>query len=298
MSATRHSRIREIDFRRPTKFAREHIRRLEHAHEGFCRSASSRLSAELRTEFQLDPIGTDQLPYGTVMTEEVPRPALVTTLRMSPLETDIALVFELPLALSMVERLLGGAAASVPAEPAGLTEVEVAVARRALESLVDALSETWIDLAGVSLAIEATSTSPISVQIVPPSEPSLLMNFSAQIDGQLSIATLLLPHRSVESIMDRFEMSQFGPTLINESTTDDLHAAVGGVEVELRAEVGAVDMRLDDLVGLRPGAIVPLKRPAARGVVLAAGHVPAYEASPGRNGRSRAVQVGPRWEGA
>ena len=59
----RKNRVREIDFRRPSKFNREQVRRLEHSHDTFCQSASSRLSAELRTELQLGVLGTDQLPY-------------------------------------------------------------------------------------------------------------------------------------------------------------------------------------------------------------------------------------------
>ena len=63
----RQARVQEIDFRRPTKFARELVRRLEHAHESFCRTASSGLSAELRRSFEMSVAGSEQLPYGTAM---------------------------------------------------------------------------------------------------------------------------------------------------------------------------------------------------------------------------------------
>src|SRR5262245_5973095 len=46
-------RIRTVDFRRPTKFSRDQMRRLEGAHDGFCRGASTRLSAELRTGVEI-----------------------------------------------------------------------------------------------------------------------------------------------------------------------------------------------------------------------------------------------------
>ena len=84
----RRHRVREVDFRRPNKFNREQVRRLEHAHDGFCQSASSRLSAELRTELQLSVVGTDQLPYSVVMGEEVSRHSFVSVLRVDNLGTD------------------------------------------------------------------------------------------------------------------------------------------------------------------------------------------------------------------
>src|SRR5215210_9459748 len=92
----RQARVQEIDFRRPTKFARELVRRLEHAHESFCRTASSGLSAELRTSFELTVAGSEQLPYGTAMAETDPD-SLLAVLHVSPLETEVAMLIEMPL---------------------------------------------------------------------------------------------------------------------------------------------------------------------------------------------------------
>src|SRR5262249_34299280 len=154
--------------------------RIEVAHENFCQSASSRMSAELRAELQLGVLNTDQLPYGVVMAEEVPRQALVTLLRVEPLDTELALILDLPFALPLVAPLLGGRG-SPTGQPTSLTDVELTVARRAVSSLVNALSATWNDLADVTLRPEGHAISPMTVQIVSPSEPTLLLNLSAQI---------------------------------------------------------------------------------------------------------------------
>src|SRR5436305_4021566 len=198
----RQNRIREVDFRRPSKFNREHLRRIEHSHDTFCQSASSRLSAELRTEFQVEVMGTDQLPYSVVMAEEVPRHALFTILKIEQLGTEIALMIDMPLAQCIVARLLGAGAGSAGASGgSNLTSVEAAVARRAVHSLVDALSTTWQELADVTLKPVATTVSPLSVQIVPPSEPTLLLKLGAHLDNVMSVMTLILPHRSLEPLM-------------------------------------------------------------------------------------------------
>ena len=291
-AAARLPRVREIDFRRPSKFTRDQIRRLQNAHESFCRSAQSRLSAELRTGLQLEVIGTDQLPYSTVMAEEVPPHALVTTLAVEPLETEILLIMEMQLALSLVDRLLGGSGALQAASSSTMTEVEVAVARRALSSLIAPLSDTWLDFADVQLSIAQTSVLPMSVQIVPPSEPCLLLNFQVDVDGLFSIMTLCMPHRSVGPLMHRLEQAQFGVRdSVDDGASQAVRTAMKGVEVELRAEVGAVELTLEDILGLRAGTVVPLRRPVSKGVTVYAADVPAYSAVPGRNGKARAVQV-------
>jgi flagellar motor switch protein FliM len=297
MTPTRHPRVREIDFRRPSKFNREQVRRIEVAHENFCQSASSRMSAELRTELQLGVLNTDQLPYSVVMAEEVPRHALVSLLRMEPLDTEVALIMDLPFALALVARLLGGSGGP-SGQPNSLTDVELTVAQRAVASLVDTLSSTWHDLAGVSLVPDGHAISPMSVQIVSPSEPTLLLNLSAMIDGLMSIMTLVIPHTSVEKIMSKLEQGHYGPALIDDASALKMHDAVGDVDLELRAEVGAIELPLSDVLQMREGDVVRLRRPASKGVVLYAGEVPAHVADPGRNGNFRAVQIRQPWGGA
>jgi flagellar motor switch protein FliM len=296
MTPTRHPRVREIDFRRPSKFNREQVRRIEVAHENFCQSASSRMSAELRTELQLGVLNTDQLPYGVVMAEEVPRQALVNLLRIDPLGTEVALIMDLPLALALVARLLGGHGGP-SGQPTSLTDVELTVARRAVTSFVDALSSTWSDLADVNLELGGHAISPMSVQIVSPSEPTLLLNLSAMIDGLMSIMTLVIPHSAVERIMSKLEQGHYGPALIDEQSSAAMHDAVGDVEMNLRAEVGSVELPLAEVLAMKAGDVVRLRRPASKGVVVYAGDVAAHVGDPGRNGNSRAVQIRQPWGG-
>src|SRR3954454_21250829 len=290
----RKHRVREVDFRRPSKFSREQVRRLEHAHDGFCQSAASRMSAELRSELQLAVLGTDQLPYGAVMADEVPRHAFVAVLRIDQLGTELALVIDMPLAQCLSRRLLGAwSHTPVPAGSTSLTAVEVAVARRAVASLVESLSSTWLDLAQVSLSMAGTSSNPTQVQLVPSSEPTLILNLSATVDGLTSVITLLLPHRSVEELMHHFEQgAMYGPPTDADARNRELmRSAVGEVDVEVRAEAGAVKMPLAEVLAMKPGDTVRLKRPVERGVTLCVGDVEAYDAAPGRNGNLRAVQV-------
>ena len=296
MTPTRHPRVREIDFRRPSKFNREQVRRIEVAHENFCQSASSRMSAELRTEFQLGVLNTDQLPYGVVMAEEVPRHALVNLLRVDPLDTEIALIMDLPFALALVARLLGGSGGP-SGQPTSLTDVELTVAHRAVTSVIDALSSTWHDLADVTLRLDGHAISPMSVQIVSPSEPTLLLNLSVTIDGLMSIMTLVIPHTSVEKIMPKFEQGHFGAAQIDDESAQDMQYAVGAVDLRLRAEVGAVNLPLSQVLGLQAGDVIRLHRPASKGVVLYAGDVPAHVGDPGKNGNWRAIQVRQPWGG-
>ncbi len=287
----RAARVQAIDFRRPTKFPRELIRRLEHAHDSFCRTASSGLSAELRTSFELSVAGSEQLPYGTAMAE-ASQDALLAVMGIDPLGTEAALVIELPLALRLVDRLLGGAGKARELTARGLTDLEVAVVRRAVASLVEPLSATWHDLAGVRFEVGVMQSSPMSFQLVPPSEPVLIMVLEARIDGLMSPLGLYIPYSAVEPIVDRLEHRHYDDAEHNDpETSGRVRAAVAGVDVELRAEVGAVPMTLRQVLSLDVGDVIRMRRSVTKGVVLHAGDIATHVAAPGRNGNRRAVQI-------
>jgi flagellar motor switch protein FliM len=65
----------------------------------------------------------------------------------------------------------------------------------------------------------------------------------------------------------------------------------------VRAEVAAVQLPIEAVLGLRDGDLLRLNAPAAGGITLYADKVPVHTARPGRNGSRRAVQVSGRARG-
>lgn len=291
----RQARVQEIDFRRPTKFPRDLVRRLEHAHESFCRTASSGLSAELRASLELAVAGSEQLPYGTAMVE-TEQDSLLAVLNVKPLDTEVAMLIEMPLALRLVDRLLGGGGKPRDVISDSLTDLEVVIVKRAVQSLVEPLSATWLDLADVHFEIGSMQTSPMTFQLVPPSEPVLMLHLEARLDGLVSPIILCLPYRSVEQIVNKLEHRHYEGQQIDIADANKVRDAISGVDVELRVEAGAADLKVSEVLDLKVGDVIRLKRQADKGMVIFAGDVPTYVGTPGRNGNARAIQVRGAWE--
>lgn len=288
-AASRRARVRELDFRRPSKFTRDQIRQLERSMDAWARSAASRLSAELREDVAFGLEGSAQFPYAAAMVEESPREALVAVLDVAPLGTRIALVCHMDLAHALVIRLLGGRR---PPEqtPEGLTELELAVAQCALASLVETLSIALGELAGLELSVAALETSPMAVELVAPSEPTLVLSLSAGVGAMTSAMSLVLPHPSLAAVLPGLDRQAAGDD-DDAAAADGMARAVGAVDVLLRAEVGATSLPAGRVLALAEGDVVRLGRRAADGAVLHIDHVPVFAAAPGRDGAARAVQV-------
>jgi flagellar motor switch protein FliM len=138
--ARRPRRVREIDFSRPNKFAQDQQRRLERAHEAFCRTSSTQLSAELLTAIELEVLGVEQLTWSSAL-HQIPQPSISAVVDAQPIGTQVVLTAEMALVVRLIERLLGGSSSS-KLRPRELTEIELALVRRILGTLLDQLTVT------------------------------------------------------------------------------------------------------------------------------------------------------------
>ena len=91
-------RVRTVDFTRPTKFTKDQQRRLELAHDTFCQTASTRLSAEMRVPMKLEVIDIAQLTWTNALAE-VPDPSVSAIVELEPHRTRMLMTIELSLVL-------------------------------------------------------------------------------------------------------------------------------------------------------------------------------------------------------
>ena len=286
---SRRRRVRRIDFTRPSKFTTEQQRRLERAHDNFCRSVSTRLSAELRTAISVELIDTAQLTWANAL-DEVPRRSVSGIVDVAPLDGRILLTAELTLLLGLIERLLGGHGMDRAAER-HLSDVDRALTRRIFQTLLDELSISFTDVAELRFGLVDLETERAPAQLAPLSEPTLAMTFEIKLGPASSTMVLLIPHRAIEPIL-RTAVASDSDVELAADTAAAVAEAMGDVVVQLRAEVGSVDMPLERVLALRPGDVLRLDSTAEEGAVtLYADSVGLHRCKLGRNGRRRAVGV-------
>jgi flagellar motor switch protein FliM len=283
----RRRRVRRLDFTRPSKFTSEQQRRLERAHENFCRSVSTRLSAELRSAISVELIDTAQLTWANAL-DEVPKRSVSGIVEVAPLDGRVLLTTELALLLGLLERLLGGRGVERPTERT-LTDVDRALTKRIFQTLLDELSISYNDVADLRFGLVDIETERPPAQMAPLSEPTLAMTFEVKLGRASSTMVLLIPHRAIEPIL---RSATGHDDAIIAGAAAAVGEAVSEVVVELRAEVGFVDMPLERVLALRPGDVLRLDGAAEEGAVtLFADAVALQRCKLGRNGRHRAVGV-------
>jgi flagellar motor switch protein FliM len=277
--------IRVVDFRRTVKFKAEHQDRLKRAVETFCRVASTRLTSELREPAALELGDAEQGMWSRVHAE-LPPTSICATISAGGDSPPIVLTVEVPFVLEAVDRLLGSdGRAEVIERP--LTDVDKLIARRLFGTLAHCLASAWKEMCGEDLELQRVMTYEQVADVAAVEEPALVLSLEAKLDALSTRLGLLIPYNAIGALLAR--MRNAPPP--DPSSGRALAASLGGIGIELRAELGSASLSADDVLRLAPGDVVTLDTPAAGGVVLYADQVPVATARPGRNGRRRAVQV-------
>jgi flagellar motor switch protein FliM len=293
----RQRRMRTVDFTRPTKFTADHERRIKRALETFCRTASTRLSAELRMPLELEVINVSQLTWGNAHAQ-VPSRSVSCLIDVPDVPTRMLLSAEMNLVLSAIELLLGGGAGDGAGQrERRLTDIDWALARHFVERLIAQLSIVWHDITDVELGVAGLDMHLETAQTAPVSEPTLALTMEARMDRDSATLALLLPYSSIAPVAHRFSTRDDIGAADDDQQSAAVREAVGRVEMTVRAEVAAVELPIEQVLALVPGDVLRLDARADDGVTLYADEVPMHRAMPGRSGGRRAVQVTDRLGG-
>jgi flagellar motor switch protein FliM len=287
-SPRRELRVRTVDFSQPTKFTKEEQRHLRRAHETFCRTASTRLSADFRMPVDLELIAGTQYTWSSGLSE-VENETVCAVVRAMPTGNRFAMLMDLPLLLSLIERLFGGDVGKVPPERV-LSDIDMKIGGRVMEMLLEQLSVVWRDLLGLSVEFVDFEPEPATAGIVPLSEPVLSLTAEARVARSSYTLTTLIPYTMIDSAPTTLQTNgrDGGP---DDRSARLMQAAVGGASVELRAEVGGVEMRVEDVLALSVGDKVQVGPAAPASIKLCVDSVPVHTTRAGRNGHRRAVQI-------
>jgi flagellar motor switch protein FliM len=286
----RRRRMRAVDFTRPTKFTSEQERRLHRTLDAFCRSASTRLSAELRVPLEMEVLTSTQLTWANAHTA-VPANSTAAIFNVEPIGTRMLLSTESSLLLGAIELLLGGSIDGGVKERR-MTDIDQALGRHFLERLLAQLTLIWTDVAGLDLSLETVDQHMETAQMVSVSEPTLSFMMEARLGGVSATLALLIPWSAIAPFGVQFaarDDARAGTR--SEDDVTSVRRAVGDVEMNVRAEVAAVSMAIEDVLALKEGDLLRLNSPASGGITLYADKVPIHVGRPGRSGSRRAIQV-------
>ncbi len=102
--------------------------------------------------------------------------------------------------------------------------------------------------------------NPQFAQIAPPTELSVLLSFQIRVGDSTGVMTLCLPWRSIETVAPSLTANSYFSGQRTGAASLDLQPPLEHVLIGVRAEVGAVDLTIDEVLSLGRGRRDPARR--------------------------------------
>lgn len=286
-------KVVKYDFKRPSKFARDHIRTLRIIHENYAKLVSPLLTRHLRTPFQMDVVSIEALSY-IDFGRSIPYPSIIAIIDMQPLNGSIVLNVPASISYALIDRLLGGTSGMAD-RVANFTAIELATINGMLLQLVSQLQEPWRNVILLNPKVERVETNPELAQIASPNEMIILVTFRTTIDGVDDIVTLCYPHMVIETIMPKLNAKLWFTTAESDKfaqeTKQRIASKIGNTYVNIEARLGKTQVSFNDVMNLQPGDIITLDTDINEKLQIFIDQYLKYEGKPGISNDRNAVKI-------
>ncbi len=284
--------IKVYDFKRQNKFSKDHIRTLSMIHEAFARILSTTLSGQLRMLVQVEVVSVEQLTFDEY-SRSLPSPTILNVFSMEPLVGTALFEVNIDLTSAIIDRMLGGPG-RVTRIRRDLTDIERTLISSVTLRILSALSEAWQNVINFSPKLETLEMNPRFIQIVPPSDPIVLITFEAKFGENTGPLSLCIPYIMLEPIMGKISAQAMFATARqsqSESHRVGLKDRVVATQVPVQVVLGESVVSVEDVLSLTVGDVLTLDASVGDDLAVLVGERRKFTGRPGTVRNKMAIQI-------
>lgn len=285
-------KVRNHDFRRPSKFAKDHIKTLNIIHDNYARLLTNFLSGYLRTLVQVEVISVEAIAYYE-FNNSISNPAVLAIVDFSPLSGSIIYEMAPPIAYALIDRILGGKGSPMD-KIREFTEVELAIVERIIIQVLNLMREPWENVIAIRPRLEKIETNAQFAQIISANEMVALITLSVKVGDVEGMINICIPHMVVEPIVSKlstkFWFSNSEKEKVNENK-DTIGHKIENTKVPVRAVLGRATILVNDFLELQPGDVIPLDSSVSGNLEILVGDLLKFYGTPGVKKNRVAIKV-------
>ena len=284
--------VKVYDFKRPSKFSKEHLRTLESIFEHYGRLLYTNLPAYLRKNVQVDVLSAEAVTYSE-FSNSLSNPVLLSLVKFEPLPGNIAIELATNLGFCIVDRLLGGEGVALE-KKREFSEIELAIIERVMSVCVELLREPWKNVANVNPRLERIETNPQFAQIISPQEMTAIVTINLKIGDVEGLMNICLPYATLEDVIDKLNIKYWYSTMQNHedgSYEEAIETLIARAEIPIKAILGTSSMSVAEFVNLQRGDLIKLNSGIDKELTVYVGNIKKFMALPGSADNNYAVRV-------
>jgi len=292
MKNSDEKQIKNYDFARPSKFAKEHLRTLEIIFENYGRLLATNLPAYLRKSVTVDVVNSEVVIYSE-FSNALSNPVLLGVVGMNPLNGSVILEMASNLGFAIVDRLLGGQGNALEKER-DYSEIELTIIDRILSICVNLMEEPWENVVKVQPRLERIETNSQFAQIISPTETIAIVTMNLKIGEVEGLMNVCLPYTTLEPVMDKLNTKYWFANMQEkggETFEKEIEGMIRRSEIPIKAVLGKSKISVADFVTLQYGDIIRLNKKVDQELDVYVGNIKKFKALPGYFEDKYAVRV-------
>ncbi len=284
--------VKNYDFKRPSKFSKEHLRTLEIIFEHYGRLLSTNLPVYLRKNIQVEVVNSEAVTYSE-FANSLSNPMLLGVINFSPLKGTILMEVATNIGYAMVDRMLGGLGEPL-SKSREFSEIELLIIERLLTVCVNLLREPWKNVVELNPRLERIETNSQFAQIISPSEMIAIVTINIKIGEVEGLMNMCLPYITLDVVMDKLN-TKFWYSSQQEkeeiSYGDMVESLLEKAQIPVKAVLGHSSFAVSDFAGLQVGDIIRLDTKVEDELGVYVGSIKKFTALPGVAGDDYAVRI-------
>lgn len=284
--------IKDYDFARPSKFAKDHLKTLEFIFEHFGRLLSTNLPGYLRKNVQVEVMNSEAITYFE-FSNALSNPVLLGIIDFAPLDGNILIELAASLGYAIVDRLLGGR--GVPLDRSReFSEIELILLEKIINVCTNLLVEPWGSVVALEPRLERIETNSQFAQIISPGEMTAIVTMNVTIGDVEGLMNVCIPYSCIEPVVDKLNTKYWYSAMqVNNDNTyrELIESTLAKARIPVRAVLGKSTISVNDFVNLQMGDIIRLNAKVDEELDVYVGNIKKFKALPGAAGDSYAVRV-------
>ncbi len=280
------------DFNRLNTISKNFEQQLRNISENFAKGNTITLTNLFRVNASLEFSGLELQPCSEFV-GTLTNPTCIATVGLSPLKGHCLVYLDLPLAFSMLKKLMGGSAEATETVRE-FTEIEEKLTQTFIMRLLEGFTAASARLLEITPSLDTLENNPDYLTGIATGDTLVKLSFLFKVDTLEGNLVLGLPFSSFEPVMEIFdpeeEIELRTPQELRRERRQILDL-VKGTSSLVVARLAEVEMNLEAVVQLEVGDLLHLPQPVDAPLQVEVAGKPIFLGEAGRVRQNRAVKL-------
>ncbi len=282
--------IESYDFRNPVFLTEYDLRQVRIRQEQFVHYLAARMSMFLRMEFGLKMSKLQTIDFSK-FTTSLPNPVAISLLKMDPLQGVGILAISPRLAMTLVDRMLGGKGHSVR-QDRYLTEIEISLLNDVVTIFMEEWARQWGDIQELTPSIAGNENNGRFLQTAASDTPMLVLCMEGDLGDCTEEIQLAIPYYMIEPLVKKIQANsrKYAQNQTAEKTFR-WQEGYAGIQMPLIAEWTPFEMTVRDVLALREGDVLELDQSVLKDTKVRLVNSTKFRGEVGLEGERVAVKI-------